>query len=268
MPWGLEYNDNFDYPVQESYQNNLAQSYAPAFQTPAMDNYMSYLNSSPNPNDYQGGFWSKLLAGISGAATGIKTGSPLAGMQTSLGIMDAPYLRALNQYQSMEPGLRQAASIEERSLGDRMNVMRYQQQGMLDRQKMEAENRRYANELQFKYADLDMRRQTALANARNDAEKLAIDQAYNNARIAVDQESNRIREWEAQNRQYGSMEDYIKNFGTSQKQPQMSQWQFNARLMADPMFMEAFKDGQFNPSELDPDAFARYQEIAKQYGAR
>lgn len=260
----MEYSvNNFDYPVQESYQNNLAQSFAPAFQTPAMDAYQNYLGSAPRRDDFQGNFLQKLLAGIAGFSTGMR--NPMAGVQTSLGIMDTPYLRAMQEYQSMEPGLRQAATIEERSLGDRMNAMRYQQQGQMDRMKSD-------RDFQIEKIKMDNAFKIAAMNAQTDMDRARITQEHQRAmealeaqRIGVMREGNQMDLLQSLN-PMNVLAKFARPQQAQQPNASLMNFQLQQKLQSDPIFANVMTPKGPDPAEMNEQQFVRYQQILSEMG--
>ena len=255
---------NFDYPVQESYQNNLGQAFQNSLQTPAMDAYQGYLSDAPRYEDYQGGFLQKLLASLAGASVGIR--NPLAGVQTSLGIMDAPYLRALSQYQSMEPGYRQAATIEERSLGDRINALRYQQEFERDKSRDARSALEFEQNKEFQRQQLAQALQIAEMNNSRMATQDANQAAHYRNMEGIQREGNMLDTLQALNPL-----NILKNFGKPQGQSQPSaantELVIMQRMLSDPRMQSAFDDeGNFMSGRLTPEQLAVLQQIQREVG--
>lgn len=281
MPWGMDFNfgmpeqDSFQYPVQESYQNNLANSFGPSFQSPAMNAYQEFLGNAPSREDFNQPWWMKALAGLGGFATGWQSKDPTAGGKATQQMLDAPYLQALQQYQTQELGLRNAATIEERGLGNQINAMRYQQQGMMDQQKGMLDQQKSDRDFQIEKMKLDNAFKIAGMNETNELRKAELQQKHYEAmqaleaqRISVTREGNQMDLLQSFNPM-----NILKNL-PRQNQGQdegFMKFQLENALKSDPMFQNAWGDTGFNIGNIDdmtPEQYARYQQYIQQFSGQ
>lgn len=198
MPWGMEYDFPVDTFQQTSFSQNMMEPYGQsptqtqspftsAFgdlfgpnRTPALTRYQDYIQNFPQQQDYQGGIGTKILAAIAGFASGMK--DPASGIKTSLDIMQTPYRNAVSQYGLMEGPLRQAASLEDKALGDKIAWVKAQQQMQVEKMRAGLEGQKFGLEQQ-KFG-LDQQK-LALDQAQ-----LKLDQAYKMGQISNDQYQN------------------------------------------------------------------------------
>lgn len=85
--------------------------------TPRIKEYMSYLTSAPNREDYKPGKVAKILAAISGGVEGTMKG-PTSGINTFKGITEMPYIEAIEDYDRKGGRLKELADLEYRGLND------------------------------------------------------------------------------------------------------------------------------------------------------
>ena len=117
-------------PMQQQQPNPMAGLMnAP---TPAMDRYNEHLSSMPRREDNQLGLVGKILAGVAGGSAGISGGAG-AGFNTTQGLLDSRYNRALDDYDQSGQNLGQLADSESYNL-DRQNQLAIQ----MDEQRREA----------------------------------------------------------------------------------------------------------------------------------
>lgn len=88
-----------------------------ALKTPALDEYRSYLSRAPKREDYQLSGIGKALAAISGFGEGMRGGAARA-YETSSAIMDEPYRRASEDYNTQGGRMKELADLEYRGLTD------------------------------------------------------------------------------------------------------------------------------------------------------
>lgn len=92
-----------------------------ALKTPALDEYRSYLSRAPKREDYQLSGIGKALAAISGFGEGMRGGAARA-YETSSAIMDEPYRRATEDYNTQGGRLKEKADLEYRGLTDQQKL--------------------------------------------------------------------------------------------------------------------------------------------------
>lgn len=113
-------------PGSPSQSNDLVSIYEQILaqrEGPAQTRYLEYLNRAPKEDDFRPGKMTRLGAALAGAAAGAVNG-PMAGYSLASEVVDAPYNRALRRYDIEGRGLREAASIEERSIGNRIGLVK------------------------------------------------------------------------------------------------------------------------------------------------
>ena len=80
-------------------------------ETPALDKYNTHLSSMPNREDNQLSLIGKILSGVAGGAAGIQGGAS-AGFNTTQGLLDSKYNRAMQDYDMSGQNLGLMAEIE------------------------------------------------------------------------------------------------------------------------------------------------------------
>jgi len=264
----------FDFPVQDFRQQSFAQGmngFAPLFgggNTPAISRYQEYLGSTPERQDYQPNIWGKILASISGLSAGVK--SPAAGIQTALGVMDIPYQRALDQYKIEEPGLRQAASLEEKQLGDKRQFLRDQQAAQIAAQQRAWEEQKFGLQFGLDQGKFGLEQKKYELETR----KAAVDEAYKQGQLTLEQyqsETGRINAEAnaAQSAASAALSRARVQWGPQGNQPTFGEnkFAFDQALYSDPILKENFDDkGKFHPETLGEFQMQRYEQLLRQFG--
>ena len=93
-------------------------------ETPALDKYNTHLSNVPNREDNQLNLLGKILSGVAGGAAGIQGGAG-AGFNTTRGLLDSKYNRAMEDYDRSGQNLGLMAQIEG-SNQDRQNQLAVQ----------------------------------------------------------------------------------------------------------------------------------------------
>lgn len=94
--------------------------------TPSLDAYRNHLSSVPRSENYKPSGWTRVAAGIAGAAAGIR--DPGAGINTAMGLNRSRYDQAVDEYDRQGRGLGAAAGIERQSINDDLDYRQRREQ--------------------------------------------------------------------------------------------------------------------------------------------
>lgn len=144
---------------------------------PALQAYREHLKNVPQRNDYNVDFGHRLLAGLAGAFAAA-TGGGEAGYRTTTGLLDKPYQDAVRQYKLSGEGLQDIASLEDRSVGRKIEM---------DKNKVIEEDKKIDNARQQAQFEQQMKVEKekydlALRKAQTDEDKAAARERYENER--------------------------------------------------------------------------------------
>jgi len=89
--------------------------------TPALDEYRSYLKTSPQAADYKPNWLERIASGLAGASVGYR--DPAKGVETAMGMNRSKYDNALKNYYAQAGPLKEAAGIERESQQDRYKAV-------------------------------------------------------------------------------------------------------------------------------------------------
>lgn len=116
--WRSQVQDEPDRNPMSGFMESLRGAYG---KTPALDEYRSYLKSSPQAADYAPGKWDRLAAGLGGIAAGLR--NPAEGIKVAQGMNRSKYDTALKDYYAQAAPLKEAAGIERESQQDRVKTL-------------------------------------------------------------------------------------------------------------------------------------------------
>lgn len=105
-------------PRGGGFMDSLRSAYG---KTPALDEYRSFLQNSPNSEDYKPNWMTRIAAGLSGAAAGFR--NPGEGVKVAQDINRSKYDYALKDYYSKAAPLKEAAGIEREGMQDRVKAL-------------------------------------------------------------------------------------------------------------------------------------------------
>jgi len=89
--------------------------------TPALDEYRSYLKTSPQSGDYKPNWLERIASGLAGASVGYR--DPAKGVETAMGMNRSKYDTALKNYYAQAAPLKEAAGLERESQSDRVKAL-------------------------------------------------------------------------------------------------------------------------------------------------